>query len=467
MRLGYELNLKQTQKLIVTPELRQAIAILQMSAIDLAEFVDQQLLENPCLEMADEEIKPVEVVEDRADQGTDDQQWDMDWQEYFADKSDSGYTQQERSGLRDDPGFEHFLNREPDLQEYLLSQLSLVALQPKEKHIGQFLIGNIDDHGYLRMDLSEVAQHYDVDLEFVEQVLKVIQGFDPTGVGARALTECLLLQLEALEFRDPLLMVLISEHLTELGQGKLPKVAKQLKVSLKRLQDALDCLRQLDPKPGRKFSGSNDVRYIVPDIVVERVGEEYIVLVNDTSVPRLMVNQNYRQVLSGAVGDVDTKKYVETKVNSAAWLIKNIEQRRLTLYKVANCIVNQQRAFFDHGVKYLKPLTLKQVAEVVELHESTISRATANKYMQTPQGVYEMKFFFASGVDNGGGEVVAAQGVKRLLRELVERENPQKPLSDQKLAELLVERGINIARRTITKYREGLQIPAANKRKRY
>lgn len=465
--MGYQLNLEQSQKLIVTPELRQAIAILQMSAIELAEFVDQQLLENPCLDLAEDESKPSDGAEDKSSNSSDTERWDIDWQEYFADRSDLGYLQQERRGLNEDVGFEHFLKREPDLQEHLLSQLSLVALELREKHIAQFLIGNIDEHGYLRTDLHEVAQRYSINVEAVEQLLHVIQGFDPTGVGARNVTECLLLQLETLEVSDPLLKILISEHLTELGQGKLPKVAKKLGVSLKRLQCALDCLRQLDPKPGRKFGGSNDVRYIVPDIVVERVGGEYVVLVNDTSVPRLLVNQNYRQVLTTPDGDTATKKYVESKVNSAAWLIKNIEQRRLTLYKVANSIVDQQRAFFDYGVKHLKPLTLRQVADLVGLHESTISRATANKYMQTPQGVYEMKFFFASGIENNGGEAVAAHRIKRLLQELVEQENVQKPLSDQKLAERLAGLGINISRRTVAKYREEMQIPATSKRKRY
>ena len=467
MRLGFGLSLEQTQKLIMTPELRQAITILQLSAMELAEYIEQELLENPVLEKK-EEAEKSEHEETTPDESREQEdKFDIDWQEYFQDRSDLGYTQRERVGEPEQFGFENFLSQAPSLQETLLTQLSLTNLSKAECEIGEYIIGNIDEHGYLTCTLEEICTGLDVQFEQAEKVLNVIQTFDPPGVGARNLVECLLLQVDSLNIENKFLRALIKRYLPDLAEGRLQKIAKDLDATVQDIQEAADILKTLDPKPGRKFGNPHDVRYVIPDVVVERVEGQYIVLVNDTSAPRLGINSTYRSVLSGAQADEETKKFVEGKLNSASWLIKSIEQRRLTLYKVANCLVELQRNFLEHGIRHLKPLNLRQVAEIVGMHESTISRATSNKYIQTPQGVFEMKYFFSSGVDDATGTMISSQSIKRMIRDLIEAEDPKKPLSDQRIGDILVSKGLNISRRTVAKYRDEMGIQAAGKRRRY
>ncbi|MDA8212264.1 MAG: RNA polymerase factor sigma-54 [Clostridia bacterium] len=467
MRLGFGLSLEQTQKLIMTPELRQAITILQLSAMELAEYIEQELLENPVLEKK-EEAEKGEQEEATADENRErEDKFDIDWQEYFQDRSDLGYTQRERGGEPEQFGFENFLSQAPSLQETLLTQLSLTNLSKAERKIGEYIIGNIDEHGYLTCTLEESTTGLDIQPEQAEKVLNVIQTFDPPGVGARNLVECLLLQVDSLNIENKFLRTLIKHYLPDLAEGRVQKIAKDLDATVQDIQEAADILKTLDPKPGRKFGSPHDVRYVIPDVVVERVEGQYIVLVNDTSAPRLGINSTYRSVLSGAQADEEAKKFVESKLNSASWLIKSIEQRRLTLYKVANCLVELQKDFLEHGIRYLKPLNLKQVAEIVGMHESTISRATSNKYIQTPKGVFEMKYFFSSGVDDVTGTMISSQSIKRMIRDLVEAEDPKKPLSDQRIGDILVSKGLNISRRTVAKYRDEIGIQAAGKRRRY
>lgn len=467
MRLGFGLSLEQTQKLIMTPELRQAITILQLSAMELAEYIEQELLENPVLERKEEAEKgePEETTPQESREQED--KFDIDWQEYFQDRSDLGYTQREHGGEAEQFGFENFLSQAPSLQETLLTQLSLTNLSKAERKIGEYIIGNIDEHGYLTCTLEEIYTGLNVQPEEAEKVLNVIQTFDPPGVGARNLVECLLLQVDSLNIENKFLRTLIKRYLPDLAEGRLQKIAKDLDATVQDIQEAADILKTLDPKPGRKFGNPHDVRYVIPDVVVERVEGQYIVLVNDTSAPRLGINSAYRSVLYGAQADEETKKFVESKLNSASWLIKSIEQRRLTLYKVANCLVELQRDFLEHGIRHLKPLNLRQVAEIVGMHESTISRATSNKYIQTPQGVFEMKYFFSSGVDDATGTMVSSQSIKRMIRDLIEAEDPKKPLSDQRIGDILISKGLNISRRTVAKYRDEMGIQAAGKRRRY
>jgi RNA polymerase sigma-54 factor len=467
MRLGFGLSLEQTQKLIMTPELRLAITILQLSSMDLAEYIEQELLENPVLEQK-EEIEKVEP-EDAPPVETTEQEdkVDIDWQEYFQDRGEQTYVQRERGGEPESFGFESYMSQAPTLQEALMVQLSLTNLSKVEREIGEYIIGNIDEHGYLRCPLEEICSGLDIKLEQGDKVLRVIHNFDPAGVGARNLIECLLLQVDSLNIDNKYLKSIIQHYLQDLAEGRVQKIAKELETNVKDIQEAADLLKTLDPKPGRKFSNPNEVRYVIPDVVVEMIEGQYIVLVNDTSAPRLGINTTYRSVLSGAQADEEAKKFVENKLNSASWLIKSIEQRRLTLYKVANCLVELQRDFLDHGICKLKPLNLRQVAEIVGMHESTISRATSNKYIQTPRGVFEMKFFFSSGVDDSSGTMISSQSIKHMIRDLLEAENTQKPMSDQRIGDILVSRGINISRRTVAKYRDEMGIPAAGKRRRY
>lgn len=471
MRMGFGLHVEQTQKLIMTPELRQAITVLQLSSLELSSYIEQQLEENPLLELREfenekegEPSPPEEKQEDREEKKG---ELDLDWEEYFHDSSDLGVTRYER---QEQPGYsyENFLSQAPTLSEHLFSQLNLSPCSGRDRTIGEYLIGNIDENGYLQVSLPEVAARLKVDEADVERVLSLIQGFDPPGVGSRNLQECLLIQVEHLSIKNDVLIKLIKNHLVDLGKGRLNRISQYLGIGVQEVQEASDILKTLDPKPGRNFTRMNDTRYIVPDITLEKVVGEYVILVNDVSIPRITINATYRSVLSKDKDcDPKTRRFVESKLNAATWLIRSIEQRRLTLYKVASCLVEMQRDFLDKGVKHLKPLNLKKVAEKVGLHESTVSRATSNKYIQTPQGVFEMKYFFSTGLNNEAGTTTSAESIKKMLQELVAEEDTKTPLNDQKIAAIFRQRGINISRRTVAKYRNELGIAPIRKRKRY
>lgn len=468
MRMGVGLTQEQTQKLLMTPELRMAIKILQFSAMELAEYIEQELTENPVLEVRDETEEPDsgDAATDKAE-AAENEKFDIEWQDYFADGTDLGYQHEGRHAEREETRFESLLAAVPSLTEHLTLQLNLAGLNPAEKDVGEFIIGNIDTNGYLECTPAEAAATCGVAEDVAERVLAVIQGFDPPGVGARSLKECLLIQCEQLNLGQTILPEIISDHLKDLADGRLIRVAEALSVSVQEVQQAADRLKTLDPKPGRNFSHGDNTRYIVPDVIVERVNGEYVILVNDLTTPRLGVSPLYRDILSKKISDPETAKYIEQKLNSALWVVKSIEQRRLTLYKVSQCLVELQRDFLDKGVKYLRPLNLKHVAKALGLHESTISRATANKYMQTPQGVFEMKYFFTGGVETINGTMASSETIKRTIREMVGAEDPVKPLSDQKIADILNSQGIEISRRTVAKYRDEIGIPATGKRKRY
>lgn len=466
MRMSMGLNLEQTQKLIITPELRQAIAILQLSALELSEFLEQELMENPVLEIGEEteEAAAVDEVQVNNDRDLFD---DIDWQEYFADGRDLGYTGMEETRTEEN-SFEQFVSEDSTLHEHLMMQLHLSRAEGMVYVIGEFLIGNIDDNGYLRITVEDAAAQLGCSIDEVEEVLQIIQDFDPPGVGARNLAECLLIQFHYLYGENPLAENIILHYLKDLGEGRITKIAKALNITPSEVQCIGDLIRTLDPKPGRRFGGNLDTRYIVPDVVVEKVAGEYVILVNDHVGSRLRINSHYRDLLGqGKPCDEETKRFLESKLNSALWIIKSIEQRRLTLYRVVKTIVSFQVEFLEYGMKHLKPLTLRQVAEVLGLHESTVSRAIANKYVQTPQGVFELKFFFASGVERASGQGVAAESIKKIMQELIDKEDPANPLTDQALTDILKHQGIRISRRTVAKYRDEMGIPSANRRKRF
>ncbi|MEW6663021.1 MAG: RNA polymerase factor sigma-54 [Bacillota bacterium] len=464
MRMGMGLHLEQTQKLIMTPELRQAIVILQLSTLELTQYLQQQLLENPVLEMREEPYdKEVEGSEQKEESET----FDVDWEEYFQDGSDLGFIRSPREEAKE-YSYENYVSDNMTLQEHLLFQLKMALPPGQRREIGEFLIGNVDDYGYLQVSLAETARYFQLPENEVMEVLRVIQSFDPPGVGARDLAECLLIQLSQGNVSHPHAEEIIKHHLKDLGDGRMAKIARSMNISIQEVQEAADLIKTLDPKPGRRFGALNDVRYIVPDVVVERVGKDYVVLVNDTAAPRLGVNPLYKALLRrDAFCDPETRKFIESKLNAAAWVIKSIEQRRLTLYRVVNTIIDFQRDFFVKGVKALRPLTLRQVAEVLGMHESTVSRATANKYIQTPQGVFELKFFFASGVNNSSGSTTSSECIKKMIQELVQGENSLKPYADQEIANHLKRQGIQISRRTVAKYRDEMGILSAAKRRRY
>ncbi|NPV71840.1 MAG: RNA polymerase factor sigma-54 [Firmicutes bacterium] len=457
MRMSYALNLQQTQKLIMTPELRQAITILQMGAMDLTDYIADEVMQNPLLESKEEPAEESAQNQDTPET--------LDWLEYFNDSSDTGYIPRWRD--EDRSPFDYFVPRGPTLNEYLLDQLCLSVFTGREREIGEFLIGNIDENGYLRCTLDDVVIHLGYNMDEVTGVLNLIQSFDPVGVGARDLKECLLLQMEYLECNNAPARIIISDYLEDLAAGRYTRIANEIGCCVQDVQKAADLIRTLDPKPGRRFAGADETNYVIPDAVVERVCGEYVVIVNDSMLPRLTISPFYRRLLMNEAKDGETRKFLENRFNSALWLLKSIEQRRLTLYRVMESIVKIQREFFDYGTRHLKPMTLRQVADMIGVHESTVSRAVANKYAQTPHGVFSMRSFFNSGVASTGGGSISSKAIKKMIEEMIRGESTSNPLSDQKIAMMFAKRGISISRRTVTKYREELGISSSARRKRY
>lgn len=457
--MGFGLYQEQSMKLVMTPELRQAITILQFSALDLIEYINQQLNENPVIEPLDMEFSP--KVEHKAEATPS----DMDWAEYIRARAQGDYSVPSvRSSESEYNPLDWVVRIDVSLEKHLKEQISFMkGLSPEVRRIAEYMIGNLDEKGYLELALEQIAQTLKADLDEVEQALFVVQGLEPRGVGARDLKECLVIQLEYAGLKDSLAFAIVDRYLSELADGKISKIAAELQVTPQEIQKAADVIRTLDPRPGIHYH-RDEPKYIIPDVTVEKVEGEYIILVNDSTTPRLSISSYYERLLKE---DGQAKKYIHDKMNSAMWLIKSIEQRRMTIYKVTEAIVKEQKDFFEKGIGSLKPMTLKEIAEIVDLHESTISRATNNKYVQTPRGVFELKYFFSSGLSTSSGEATSSESVKAKLKELVDQEDRKKPLSDQRLCELLNQEGISISRRTVAKYREEMGILSSAKRKRY
>jgi RNA polymerase sigma-54 factor len=476
------LSLRQQQRVVMTPLLQQAIQLLQLSTLELQEVVQKELLENPLLEEvpaeqgetpaattateAPEVPTPPPAPEPASKETTqvdgeraDDLPFDLS--AAIFDQSD------ERTPVsmeeRDEPPFENLGRSDASLADHLLEQLHLATDDPVIRRIGEAIIGNLDDAGYLRAELTEVAEGTDTAPAEVEKTLDLIQGFDPPGVAARTIQECLLLQLRQADAEpDPVSVEIIERHFEDLEKRRFNDIARALKLPLDRIMESVEEIQGLEPKPGRPF-GTLDSRYIVPDVTIQKVGDEYVVILNEDGIPRLRVNSLYRRMLRGS-GD-EAKQYVEQKVRSAVWLIKSVEQRQRTLRKVAQSLAKFQREFLDRGLSYLRPLALRDVGEDIGMHESTISRVTTNKYVETPQGLYELKFFFHSGIASDNGDRVSSVSVKKMIRDLVAGEESGKPLSDQEIAQALHRSGLNIARRTVAKYREELGLLPSHQRR--
>lgn len=472
MKLGYDLTIEQTQKLTMTPELIQAIQILQFNTQELDEFVQDELMQNPVLEFDktyddknQDEVSKSEEMDVKACE-----QADIDLREKVkeAEYDDISYKQWEYSKDKDDEySYEQFVSKDETLEDSLLLQLTFSSLKGQDLKIGRYLVEAIDDNGYLTVTTEEVAKVFQVDVDKVEEILDVIQTFEPAGVGARDLKECLIIQLAARGLLEDTVEYIILHHLEDLGENKLNKVARTLGLPIAQVQMVCDLIRSLEPKPGRSFSSGSNVKYITPDVTVEKIDGEYQVITNEYSAPRLMVSPYYSNLASTAVDDAELNKYLNEKYNAAIWLIKSIEQRKQTIFNVVDAVIRHQKDFFDYGPKYLKTLTLKQVAEDLGIHESTVSRAINGKYMQTPRGVFEIKYFFSSGVTGSDGEGVSSNSIKSMIKEIINGEDPKNPYSDQDMVKLLSDRGIEISRRTVAKYREGLNIPSSSKRRRY
>jgi len=451
MRLGYELTIEQTQKLSMTPELIQAIQILQLNQQELAEYVENELLENPVLE--------IEIPEDPDK---------VDLQTVVLQKADDAWHDTRGAYDPDDEDitFEQWVSEESTLEDFLMSQLHLSDLNERKRELGRYIIESIDDNGYLSVTLEEIAEQCHTTVKKAEAALTYIQTFDPPGIAARNLKECLLIQLAAKGVLSEEIEYLVLHRLEDLAEHRYAQIGRQMNLTAKQVQRMADVLKTLEPKPGRAFSSGEATRYVTPDVLVEENHGEYTVICNDGFVPRLMISSYYRH-LNGAYKDETLQKYLDERMNAALWLIRSIEQRRQTIYNVASAVVEYQQDFFARGEQYLRPLTLHQIAEEVGVHESTVSRTINGKYLQCSRGIFELKYFFASGVEMEGGHGVSSNSVKSIIRELIAGENPKKPYSDQDMVVLLESKGIAISRRTVAKYRESMQILSSSKRRRF
>lgn len=458
MKLGYDLALEQTQKLVMTPELRQAIQLLQFTSQELNEYLEKQIEENPLLEL-ENTAEDYENIDDFANKKE-----EIDWKEYIGKEDDISYRPQVDKNVKE-YSFENFISYSPSLRDNLFFQLNVLEISQQDKKIGEILIESIDENGYLMTSVEQVAMDLNIDSERIENVLFLIQGFEPLGVGARSLKECLLIQIREDENRHPEAEKVVEYYLEDVAYNRLSKIAKELNMDIEEVQNICDYIKTLEPKPGRSFSDGNQVKYITPDATIEYIDGEYIIILNDVTGPRLNINNFYKELMRKGKDEKATE-YLTEKLNSAMWIIKSIEQRRMTIYKVVESILKFQKDFFEIGERGLKPLTLNEVAEDIQMHESTVSRATNGKYVQTPRGLYELKFFFSSGLATSGGEM-SSTSIKSMIKDLIEQENPKKPYSDQKISDILKAKGINISRRTVAKYRDELEIPSSTARRRY
>lgn len=476
MALDIRLQQKLQQKLVMTPQLRQAIKILQLQREELETLIDEELADNPVLERTEENEPLVATAQPETevitvDAPTPAQQEDINWQAYLDNYSQDLPSLPATGGDDDDEDrlnmLENVLTRAESLAEHLSDQLRFHELSAEEERAASVIIGNLDVDGYLKASLEDLVAGAGVSVELAAYVLQVIQACDPVGVGARDLRECLLLQLRA-QVReapeDPLLglaLRIVQDHLTVLEGRRFDRLAKELGVTLEEVTHAVKLITALEPKPGRNF-GDGETRYVTPDVDVRKMGDDYLVTLNEEGLPRLKVSQSYRRLL--AEGG-DAKDYIQDKLRSAAWLIKSIHQRQHTLLQVAQSIVKFQGEFLTYGVSHMRPLVLRDVAEDVRIHESTVSRAIANKYMATPRGIFAMKRFFTTGLKSHHGQDVAAESVKEQIRALITQEDRVHPLSDEDIAKRLSLNNVDIARRTVAKYREAMNIPPSAKRK--
>jgi len=492
MALEIKQSLKLSQQLVMTPQLQQAIKLLQLNRMELQEVVTQEMMENPILEEVtetpegesqsstesstgsdpeadqrrDEEafLKP-KPQEEQLIAGKDDFNWESYVEEFNTNSSSAPSMREINEEL---PSFENVLTKTTSLEDHLAWQLSMIALTPEEKKLGELVIGNLSDDGYLKANLEDLAREAQLDGEDAEEVLKIIQNFDPLGVGSRNLQECLAIQARFMVPRHPLVEQIIDQHLGELERKNYAAVSKSLGVSVEKVIEATRLILEFEPKPGRSFN-EGDTQYITPDIYVYKVADEFMIVLNEDGLPKLRISPYYKNILASVQKDQNkvTKEYVQEKLRSAVWLIRSIHNRQKTIYKVTEAIVRRQRDFFEKGVQQLKPMILKDVANDIGMHESTISRVTTNKFVHTPVGIFELKYFFNSSIQAAdGSDSLASEAVKEKIRQMIQKEDQKNPLSDQKIVELLRSDNIDIARRTVAKYRDMLGILSSGKRKK-
>ena len=483
MALEQKLSLKLAQKLVMTPSLQQAIKLLQMTRMELETLLTQELVENPVLEEsaeAPEEEPPREeepAPEAQANgEGLDHEQSmeNIDLDAYFGDYWE-GPGASSMMEEREEPPIENSLTREPDLYDHLLWQLHMAEVAPRQREIAELIIGNLNPDGFLMASPEEIramgdqnGEDHNYTMEEVEEALRLVRGFDPPGIACLDLRESLLEQMDMLGIpEDALARRMIGEAWDLFLRRQFPAVAKKLGVELPELEEAVELVRSLETHPGRRFSTERP-HYIEPDVFVRRVGDEYVIQLNDDGMPRLRVSRAYRRMLATMRSEgrqSEAQQFIKDKIRSAVWLIKSLDQRQRTIYKVAASIVRQQREFLDRGIEHLRPMVLRDVAEDIGMHESTVSRVVSNKYIHTQRGLFPMKFFFHSGIDREYGDNISSLTVKRKIEQLIQAEDPKRPLSDSELMRILNREGIQIARRTVAKYRDELSIPSSTDRK--
>jgi RNA polymerase sigma-54 factor len=484
IRTGLYQGTQLKQEMKINPRLYQAMDLLYMPLLDLQQHIKQELLNNPFLEMEEPQVTEEEAapINEKLEKEKEAAKEEIDWEEILLDGFEAGGRRQE---YEEKEYYEPVALSTRDLYDHLRDQLMLMPLQPRQMLLGEEIIGNIDENGYLTCDVAEVVRGLN---EWVvadesgwfedgespdpftqqegEDMLRILQSMDPPGIAARNLRECLLLQLRDLGMEATRTYRIVDEYFDQLINHRWSEISKELSITPKDVQTAADEVAKLDPKPGLKYAAPSD-NYITPDLIVEKIDGEYLVFLNDTSLPRLKLSKTYRDIAKDKNKfKGENKEFISNKLNSANWMIQAIEQRRQTMLKVMNFIVDRQREFFEKGVQYLKPLTLREVAEVINMHESTVSRVTNEKFVQTPRGVLPLKFFFSSGLSTTSGEDVSARGIKAKIQKLVSEEEPKRPLTDQAIVNILKDEGIQIARRTVAKYRDQLGILSARMRKR-
>ena len=474
MALEIRQSVALAQQLIMTPQLQQAIKLLQLSRLELLDAISQEMEENPVLEEQvadDEDRKPIEdkaesdkdlpdppevSVEDHARE-------DVDWDNYLSEYSTGwgGSTYDER----ETPSLENTTSARSSLHSHLMWQLNMSNFDDEQRIVGVYIIGNLDEDGYLDIALDEITQTINCPMDKVLKTLCLIQNFDPVGVAARDARESLLIQANFHKLKGTIVEKIIRDNLEDLENRKFDQLAKKLSVTIQEVLTAIAVIQGMEPKPGRCYS-DDETNYIIPDIYVYKVGDNYEIIQNEDGLPKLRINSYYKEILrnKGALSD-NGKTYIKEKLKSAAWLIKSIHQRQRTIYRVTKSIVKFQRSFFDYGITYLKPLILRNVAEDIEMHESTVSRVTTNKYVHTPQGIFELKFFFNSSINSINGPSVASESVKEHIKNIIKSENKKKPYSDETISEILKKADLIVARRTVAKYRESIGILPSRKRK--
>lgn len=476
MALRQTMNLSQS--LVITPQLQQAIKLLQMSRMELETAVRSELEENPILEEAEvlkeEDLQRTKEVASEVESGAPEvvdsntqdpqKQDEFEWESYF--EQNQKPPQSGMAGSEEIMNYENAISASQTLHDHLYWQVKMNGFSEHEEKIADLLIGYIDDDGYLKTPLEQIAAEEKLVIEDLDDTLSLIHEFDPPGVGARDLKECLLIQAKHLEEDTDDLVNLISNHLKDLEKKNYEAIAKAMGRELEEIVEMCKIIYTMDPKPGRAYV-SNETQYVTPDVYVYKVGDDFVVSLNEDGLPRLKISNFYKNMLKGTKTEDKTHDYIQEKLRSAVWLIKSIHQRQRTIYKVAESIVKHQREFFEKGAAHLKPMILRDIANDIGMHESTVSRVTTSKYVHTPQGIYELKYFFNSGISSSDGDALASESVKLKIKDLVNKEDPKNPLSDQKIVELLKVDGIQIARRTVAKYRDMLKILPSSQRKKF